>query len=151
MFLLNYYGTTLDQLKLQNLNQFWYRSAVGRVSVTFLLDDYHYFTNWWINSKAVYKVGKHLEKVTYKEYSNINFLNIITCQINDGRLFGFKHKTCDASWIQYSGFYSLEIKMLHKAKPLSGRDCPALANFQDQYLFCVGGRNMQGDEIDGFT
>ena len=40
---------------------------------------------------------------------------------------------------QYSGFENDTITVQNKAKPLFKKFQPALANFRDKFIFCVGG------------
>ena len=98
---------------------------------------------------SLYSFEKYSQKFA-RINTNTNFYGILTIQVKD-TLYGFHHYTDRPRWTKYTELNTAFTMTSDLAKPMSGRNGPALASFRDKFIFCVGGTTVPGYQHDGAT
>ena len=136
----------LGQVELQKLNRFFYNTAICRVQVSIITDSvFCYLTDSYKNNLMSYQ--SHLRISAVIKHSYVDFMGVTTVQGEGETVYGLN--TSKGEFGLYQGFRT-RIEYETKARPIFNRTWPALANFENKLIFCVGG-NAHGKGSNNLT
>ena len=143
----------LERVYLQQGNQFFYDVAISRAELSLKKAEKLYFT--W-NSPGrfqkqvfVYQKANSVVKTKQILCKDVDFYGIITVQAKRN-LFGFdSHQSKDRPRLLAYSHFESGIVVNEKAKPTRKHYMPCVVNFQDKYIFVIGG--LDTDFKDGIV